>query len=187
MSSVSNGRPMNQPYLADPLWWISQAMALCLLVLTTFSRTTKILTAKHNRDALRAIAKYTSYKWNGFCNAPVWVGTLETRGERLFAWGVLLMLCGLSAFFFVYGLAYAFLVSAAVARQPSALSLTAPMLLAMWLGGLVRQGAERLHREIVVAGARQQTAIHSPRLAALAEGELATAPSAPLQATSSRR
>jgi hypothetical protein len=32
-------------------------------------------------------------------------------------------------------------------------TLTAPMLLAMWLGGLLRQGAERLHREIEVAGA----------------------------------
>jgi hypothetical protein len=98
------------------------------------------------------IAKYTSHRRNGFCNAPVWSGTLETRGERLFAWGVLLMLCGLSAFFFVYGLAYAFLVLATVARQPAALSLMVPMLLAMWLGGLLRQGAERLHREVVVAG-----------------------------------
>jgi hypothetical protein len=124
---------MNQPHLSGPLWWMSQAMALFLLVLTTFSRTTKILALKRNRDALCAIAKYTNDKWSRFCNGSVWVGSLETRGERLFAWSVLLMLCGLSAFFFVYGIAYAFQALATVARQPSAPFLMAPMLLVMWL------------------------------------------------------
>jgi hypothetical protein len=142
---------MNPPHLAGPLWWMSQTIALFLLVLSAFSRTTKMLTLKRNREALHVIAVYTSRKWNAFCNDPVWLGMLNTRGERIFAWVVLLMLCGVSAVFFVYGLAYALLSLATVARHPAALFLTVPMLLAMWLGSSVRQGAERLHREIMAA------------------------------------
>jgi hypothetical protein len=142
---------MNPSHLAGPLWWMSQAIALFLLVLTAFSRTTKILALKRNREALHAIAIYTNRKWNAFCNGPVWLGTLNTRGEHIFAWVVLLMLCAVSAVFFVYGVIYALLSFATVARHPAALFLTVPMLLAMCLGGSVRRGAERLHREIIAA------------------------------------
>jgi energy-converting hydrogenase Eha subunit B len=142
---------MNQQHFIGLLLVVSQTIAMTLFGLTAFSRATKIFALQRNREAIFAIANYMSRKWDRFCNGPVWIGELSGRGERMSARVIMLMLCGLSAVFFVYGLGYAIVTLTAVGHDPSALLLSAPMLLAMWFGGLLGRAAKRLRMEIAAA------------------------------------